>query len=76
MIFKLFTARAKVETNDTGTYADGRFKNNRFDVSIRPTGKYRSAHERDYGFARRKAELSADARRLSDLHDPLSPPTA
>ncbi|WP_409527083.1 hypothetical protein [Rhizobium sp. P32RR-XVIII] len=57
MFLKIFLAKPEVETDDTGTYADGLFESNRIDFSARRDGRYRSSHERDYGPGRKIAEV-------------------
>jgi hypothetical protein len=58
MIFKIFTARrTEIETDDTGTYADGLREENRIDLSARDAGRPRSPHERDYGAGRKVADM-------------------
>ena len=57
MILKIFTARTEVETDDTGTYADGLFEAARIDISSRRESRHRSSHERDYGPGRKIAEM-------------------
>ncbi|MDR7144621.1 hypothetical protein [Rhizobium sp. BE258] len=57
MIFKIFAAKSEVQSEDTGTYADGLFDSQRIDVSTRRDGRYRSSHERDYGPGRKVAEM-------------------
>ncbi|MDI7865068.1 hypothetical protein MRS76_24430 [Rhizobiaceae bacterium n13] len=49
MILKIFTAKPEVETEDTGTYADGLFELNRPERRTGANVSRRSAHERDYG---------------------------
>lgn len=56
MFLKIFLAKLEVETDDTGTYADGFFESNRIDLSVRRDGRYRSSHERDYGPGRKIGE--------------------
>lgn len=58
MIFKIFSAmRSDVQTEDTGTYADGLFQQSEIALAARKPDRNRSAHERDYGAGRKIAEL-------------------
>jgi hypothetical protein len=53
MIFKIFSAKRteSVETEDTGTYADGMFHQQKAEVAA--SRSERSSHERDYGMNRK-----------------------
>ena len=55
MILKIITRDSEVETEDTGTFADGMFEHIRPE-KLRRDGPHRSSHERDYGAARKAAE--------------------
>lgn len=57
MILKIFAAKSEIETDDTGTYADGLFESNRIDFSARRESRHRSSHERDYGPGRKIADV-------------------
>jgi hypothetical protein len=58
MIFKIFSVKqSQIETDDTGTYADGLREENRVDLSARNAAQPRSPHERDYGAGRRVVEM-------------------
>ncbi|MEZ2130845.1 MULTISPECIES: hypothetical protein [unclassified Sinorhizobium] len=56
MILKIITRDSEVETEDTGTFADGMFEHIRPE-KLRRDGRYRSSHERDYGVGRKVTEL-------------------
>lgn len=55
MKLKIVTAKSEVETEDTGTYADGLVEHHRLDLSEDRSRRHRSSHDRDYG-AGRKAD--------------------
>lgn len=56
MILKIITRDSEVETEDTGTFADGMFEHIRPE-NPRRDGRHRSSHERDYGAGRKVTEL-------------------
>jgi hypothetical protein len=53
MIFKFFSTKRDepIETDDTGTYADGMFQE--YKTGLRTNNNDRSSHERDYGADRK-----------------------
>jgi hypothetical protein len=55
MIFKIFSTKRDdiLETEDTGTYADGLFQQNRIGLPASQNDRYRSSYERDYGADRK-----------------------
>lgn len=57
MIFSIFTAKPEIETEDTGTYADGLFQTIRSERRKGGSGNRRSAHERDYGPSREVTDV-------------------